>query len=133
MTSTATSDDLSQAIESAGTPTGALFPWHAGAVYMSAVYGVGTLAYAPYYFFAFLSPLILSRQADRWPNTRGFEQADSVSLHVAASEFGAAGRLMSLASSAPEGCWPTSVDSEIAVLTERSSPRRPFDFPEVRS
>jgi NhaC family Na+:H+ antiporter len=52
-------DDLSQAIESAGTPTGALFPWHAGAVYMSTVLGVGTLAYVPYYFFAFLSPLVL--------------------------------------------------------------------------
>ncbi|MDS0299749.1 arginine:ornithine antiporter [Halogeometricum sp. S1BR25-6] len=52
-------EDLSRAIESAGTPTGALFPWHAGAVYMSAVFGVGTLAYAPYYFFAFLSPLVL--------------------------------------------------------------------------
>ncbi|MFC7072250.1 Na+/H+ antiporter NhaC family protein [Halovenus rubra] len=52
-------DDLSQAIEAAGTPTGALFPWHAGAVYMSAAFGVGTVEYVPYYFFAFLSPLVL--------------------------------------------------------------------------
>ncbi|QLG28479.1 Na+/H+ antiporter NhaC [Halorarum halophilum] len=53
------SDDLSQAIESAGTPTGALIPWHAGGVYMAGVFGVSTFAYAPYYFFAFLSPLVL--------------------------------------------------------------------------
>ncbi|EJN58787.1 Na+:H+ antiporter, NhaC family [Halogranum rubrum] len=59
-------EDLSQAIESAGTPTGALIPWHAGAVYMSQVTGVATLAgsyglggYAPYYFFGILSPLVL--------------------------------------------------------------------------
>lgn len=50
---------LSQAIESAGTPTGALIPWHAGGVYMASVLGVATLQYAPYYFFGYLSPLIL--------------------------------------------------------------------------
>jgi Na+/H+ antiporter NhaC len=52
-------EDLSQAIESAGTPTGALIPWHAGAVYMAEVTGVATTAYAPYYFFGILSPLVL--------------------------------------------------------------------------
>ena len=53
------SENLSRAVEAAGTPTGALIPWHAGGVYMSGVFGVATLEYAPYYFFAFLSPLIL--------------------------------------------------------------------------
>ncbi|WP_416839449.1 Na+/H+ antiporter NhaC [Haloferax sp. DFSO52] len=53
------SSDLSSAIESAGTPTGALFPWHAGGAYMSGVLGVATLSYAPYYFFGYLSPLVL--------------------------------------------------------------------------
>ena len=53
------SSALSQAIESAGTPTGALIPWHAGGVYMASVLGVATLQYAPYYFFGYLSPLIL--------------------------------------------------------------------------
>ena len=53
------SEDLSRAVEAAGTPTGALFPWHAGGVYMASVFGVATLEYAPYYFFAFLSPLVL--------------------------------------------------------------------------
>ncbi|UPW00815.1 Na+/H+ antiporter NhaC family protein [Halorussus gelatinilyticus] len=65
------SSDLSRAVEAAGTPTGALIPWHAGAVYMSSVFGVPTLAfswgepatilnsYFPFYFFAFLSPLVL--------------------------------------------------------------------------
>ncbi len=53
------SDQLSRAVEAAGTPTGALFPWHAGAVYMAGVTGVPTLEYAPFYFFGFLSPLVL--------------------------------------------------------------------------
>jgi Na+/H+ antiporter NhaC len=60
------SADLSRAIESAGTPTGALFPWHAGAVFMTGVFGVapwagsfGLAGFAPYYFFAYLSPLVL--------------------------------------------------------------------------
>ena len=53
------SSNLSRAVEATGTPTGALFPWHAGGVYMASVFGVATLEYAPYYFFAFLSPLIL--------------------------------------------------------------------------
>jgi len=60
------STDLSRAIESAGTPTGPLVPWHAGSVYMAGVLGVapwagslGLAGFAPYYFFAFLSPLFL--------------------------------------------------------------------------
>ncbi|WP_134671847.1 arginine/ornithine antiporter ArcD [Halorussus marinus] len=53
------SENLSRAVEAAGTPTGALIPWHAGAVYMSGAFGVATLEYFPYYFFAFLSPLVL--------------------------------------------------------------------------
>ena len=60
------SADLSRAIESAGTPTGPLVPWHAGGVYMAGVLGVapwagslGLAGFAPYYFFAFLSPLFL--------------------------------------------------------------------------
>ncbi|WP_435175389.1 Na+/H+ antiporter NhaC [Halorussus sp. AFM4] len=57
------SSDLSRAVEAAGTPTGALIPWHAGAVYMSSVFGVATLEYFPYYFFAFLSPAVLFAMA----------------------------------------------------------------------
>ncbi|QAU13822.1 arginine:ornithine antiporter [Halorubrum sp. BOL3-1] len=52
-------DQLSRAVEAAGTPTGALFPWHAGAVFMASATGVATLEYAPYFLFAFLSPLVL--------------------------------------------------------------------------
>nr|WP_206042210.1 Na+/H+ antiporter NhaC [Haloarcula argentinensis] len=81
-----TSDELSQAIESAGTPTGALFPWHAGAVYMSAVFGVGTLAYAPYYFFAFLSPLILFATTLFGGRYDGSEQAESVASSAVADD-----------------------------------------------
>nr|WP_279294699.1 Na+/H+ antiporter NhaC family protein [Haloarcula hispanica] len=80
------SDDLSQAIESAGTPTGALFPWHAGAVYMSAVFGVGTLAYAPYYFFAFLSPLILFATTLFGGRYDGSKQTDSATSSAVADD-----------------------------------------------
>ncbi|MWG36376.1 arginine/ornithine antiporter ArcD [Halomarina oriensis] len=60
------SRNLSRAVEAVGTPTGALLPWHAGGVYMMSVFGVGTAqfgvvpypAYAPYYLFAFFSPLV---------------------------------------------------------------------------
>jgi NhaC family Na+:H+ antiporter len=60
------SRSLSRAVEAVGTPTGALLPWHAGGVYMMSVFGVGTAqtgllaypAYAPYYLFAFFSPLV---------------------------------------------------------------------------
>jgi Na+/H+ antiporter NhaC len=52
--------DLSRAVEAAGTPTGPLFPWHAGAVYMAGVLGFATSwAFVPYYFFGFLSPAAL--------------------------------------------------------------------------
>ena len=51
---------LSRAVEAAGTPSGPLFPWHAGAVYMAGVLGFATSwAFVPYYFFGFLSPAVL--------------------------------------------------------------------------
>ena len=56
-------DQLSRAVEAAGTPTGALFPWHAGAVFMAGATGVPTLEYAPYFLFAFFSPLVLFAMA----------------------------------------------------------------------
>ncbi|MFU8866337.1 Na+/H+ antiporter NhaC [Natronococcus sp.] len=57
------SDELSRAIEAAGTPTGALIPWHAGGVFMAGATGVPTLEYAPYYLFGLLSPLVLFAMA----------------------------------------------------------------------
>lgn len=53
------SQNLSRAVEAAGTTTSALVPWTSGAVYMSGVLGVPTMQYAPFYFFGFLSPLVL--------------------------------------------------------------------------
>src|SRR5699024_3932458 len=56
--------DLSRAVEASGTPTGPLFPWHAGAVYMAGVRGFATSwAFVPYYFFGFLSPIVLFAMA----------------------------------------------------------------------
>ncbi|MFC6837418.1 Na+/H+ antiporter NhaC family protein [Halomarina ordinaria] len=51
--------NLSRAVEAGGTTTSALVPWNSGGVYMATVLGVPTLAYAPYYFFGFLSPLVV--------------------------------------------------------------------------
>lgn len=53
------SRNLSRAVEATGTATTALIPWNAGGVYMAGVLGVPTLSYAPYYFFGFLSPIVL--------------------------------------------------------------------------
>ncbi|AGB31309.1 Na+/H+ antiporter NhaC [Natrinema pellirubrum DSM 15624] len=53
------SEELSRAVEAAGTPTGALLPWHAGGVFMASATGVPTLEYAPFYLFGLLSPLVL--------------------------------------------------------------------------
>lgn len=53
------SKNLSRAIDAAGSTTGALIPWNSTAVFVSGVLGVPTLSYAPYYFFGFLSPIIL--------------------------------------------------------------------------
>ncbi|MFC6716933.1 Na+/H+ antiporter NhaC [Natrialbaceae archaeon GCM10025810] len=57
------SEELSRAVEAAGTPTGALFPWHAGGVFMASATGVATLEYAPFYLFGLLSPLVLFAMA----------------------------------------------------------------------
>lgn len=43
------SAELSWAVEAAGTPTGALLPWHAGGVFMASATGVATLEDAPFY------------------------------------------------------------------------------------
>lgn len=53
------SKNLSRAIEAAGTTTAALIPWGSGGLFMAGTLGVSTLSYAPYYFFGFLSPLVL--------------------------------------------------------------------------
>lgn len=76
------SSALSQAIESAGTPTGALIPWHAGGVYMASVLGVATVQYAPYYLFGYLSPLILFVMA---MSGRGLATGEDESLDTAAT------------------------------------------------
>lgn len=51
--------NLSRAVEAAGTTTSAFVPWGSGGVFMAAALGVPVIEYAPYYFFGFLSPLIL--------------------------------------------------------------------------
>lgn len=50
--------NLSRALEDAGTVTSVLIPWNSGGAYNSGVLGVSTLTYAPYCFFNILSPLI---------------------------------------------------------------------------
>ena len=50
--------NLSRALEDAGTVTSVLIPWNSGGAYNSGVLGVSTLSYAPFCFFNILSPII---------------------------------------------------------------------------
>lgn len=49
---------LSRSLEDSGTLTSALIPWNTCGAYMFAVLGVFPLAYAPFAFFLYLTPLI---------------------------------------------------------------------------
>ena len=50
--------NLSRAVEDSATITGAIVPWNSCGAYMAATLGVATLAYAPFTFFCWLSPLV---------------------------------------------------------------------------
>jgi NhaC family Na+:H+ antiporter len=50
--------NLSRAVEDSATVTACLVPWNSGGAYQSATLGVATLAYLPFAFFNWLSPLI---------------------------------------------------------------------------
>ena len=51
-------ENLSRAVEDSGTVTACLIPWNSGGAYQAATLGVATVAYAPFAFFCWLSPLI---------------------------------------------------------------------------
>ncbi|MTI61358.1 MAG: Na+/H+ antiporter NhaC [Firmicutes bacterium] len=50
--------NLSRALEDSGTLTGALVPWNTCGAYMSSTLGVATVAYAPFAFFLWLTPIV---------------------------------------------------------------------------
>ncbi len=50
--------NLSRAIEDSATVTANLVPWNTGGAYMTATLGVATIAYLPFNFFCWLSPLV---------------------------------------------------------------------------
>jgi NhaC family Na+:H+ antiporter len=50
--------NLSRAVEDSATVTGCLVPWNSGGAYQSATLGVATIAYLPFAFFNWLSPLV---------------------------------------------------------------------------
>ena len=50
--------NLSRAVEDSATVTACLVPWNSGGAYQSATLGVATIAYLPFAFFNWLSPLI---------------------------------------------------------------------------
>ncbi|MCG8689594.1 MAG: Na+/H+ antiporter NhaC [Minwuiales bacterium] len=50
--------NLSRAVEDSATVTANLVPWNSGGVYQAATLGVATLAYLPFAFFCWLSPLV---------------------------------------------------------------------------
>ncbi len=51
-------ENLSRAVEDSATVTANLVPWNSGGAYQSATLGVATLAYMPFAFFCWLSPIV---------------------------------------------------------------------------
>lgn len=56
-------ENLSRALEDAGTLTSPLVPWNTCGAYMAATLGVATLDYLPYAFFNLINPLIAAAMA----------------------------------------------------------------------
>ncbi len=50
--------NLSRAVEDSATVTANLVPWNSGGAYMAATLGVPTIAYLPFNFFCWLSPIV---------------------------------------------------------------------------
>ncbi len=50
--------NLSRAVEDTATVTSCLVPWNAGGIYMASTLGVATLAYLPFAFFNWISPIV---------------------------------------------------------------------------
>ncbi len=50
--------NLSRAVEDSATVTSCLVPWNSGGAYQSATLGVPTIAYAPFCFFNWISPIV---------------------------------------------------------------------------
>jgi NhaC family Na+:H+ antiporter len=50
--------NLSRAVEDSATVTACLVPWNSGGAYQTATLGVATLAYLPFAFFNWLSPVV---------------------------------------------------------------------------
>ncbi len=51
-------ENLSRTLEDSGTVTSVLIPWNTCGAYQSGVLGVDTVAYLPYAFFNYISPLM---------------------------------------------------------------------------
>ncbi|MDO6728245.1 Na+/H+ antiporter NhaC [Cognatishimia sp. 1_MG-2023] len=51
-------ENLSRAVEDSATVTANLVPWNSGGAYQTATLGVMTLAYLPFAFFCWLSPIV---------------------------------------------------------------------------
>ena len=50
--------NLSRAVEDSATVTANLVPWNSGGAYQAGVLGVATIAYLPFNFFCWLSPIV---------------------------------------------------------------------------
>ena len=51
-------ENLSRAVEDSATVTANLVPWNSGGAYQAATLGVATIAYLPFAFFCWISPLV---------------------------------------------------------------------------
>ena len=50
--------NLSRAIEDSATVTANLVPWNSGGAYQAATLGVPTIAYLPFNFFCWITPIV---------------------------------------------------------------------------
>ncbi len=51
-------ENLSRAVEDSATVTANLVPWNSGGAYQAATLGVATIAYLPFNFFCWMSPIV---------------------------------------------------------------------------
>ncbi|WP_282606572.1 Na+/H+ antiporter NhaC [Pelagibius sp. Alg239-R121] len=69
--------NLSRAVEDSATVTANLVPWNSGGAFQTATLGVATLAYLPFNFFCWLSPIVtITFGVFGWTIHRADEQGD---------------------------------------------------------
>lgn len=72
-------ENLSRAVEDSATVTANLVPWNSGGAYQAATLGVATIAYLPFAFFCWLSPIVtIIFGVMGWTITRAIPEDENV-------------------------------------------------------